>query len=524
MPNDSFRPRPVDANTVILTIKHLKSTNSAGTDGITLRFLKDSLTVTISYLTTIINTSIVTGKFPSAWKQATVIPIYKSGDRNSVSNYRPISLLPVLSKVLEKIVANQLSAFLESKHLLSNSQHGFRPKLSTETALTTIASHLYENMDNKKISLVTLCDLSKAFDSVHHGMLIEKLTQLGIDSFWFQNYLSDRCQNVKINKTVSKTANINFGVPQGSTLGPILFTIFVNDLANEIRDCTVVQYADDTQFLHTGTVETLPDLVARAERTLSQARTYFNTNGLVLNPSKTQCIFIGNRQLINQIPNNTTIRSDTTSITPSKQVKNLGIYLDSHMTFETHIRELSKKVMGTLLLLNRVKEKFDTDTRRTVVQSLALSVINYCLPVYGTTNATLLRRVQSLQNFPAKICVEGAKRSDHATPIIRQLEWLKFDKKLMFDVAITVFKIRNNTLPAWFMRLPTNNEVLHGRFTRQLNNLHVPRHNTDCGGRSLHILGPKVWNSLPSHITNSGSLPSFKAKLKQYLINTDTNA
>ena len=311
----------------------------------------------------------------------------------------------------------------------------------------------------------------------------------------------------------SKTANINLGVPQGSILGPILFTVFVNDLADEIKDCKIVQYADDTQFLHSGTVETLPDLVARAERTLSQARTYFNNNGLMLNPNKTQCIFVGNRQLINQIPNNTTINFDSTSITPSKQVKNLGIYLDNHMTFETHISELSKKVMGTLLFLNRVKEKFETDTRRTVVQSLALSVINYCLPVYGTATATQLRRVQSLQNFAAKICVEGAKRSDHATPIIKQLEWLKIDKKLLFDVAITVFKIRNNTLPAWFMRLPTNNEVLHGRFTRQLNNLHVPRHNTDCGGRSLHILGPKVWNSLPSHITNSGSLPTFKAKL-----------
>ncbi|MEJ1857804.1 reverse transcriptase domain-containing protein, partial [Escherichia coli] len=117
--------------------------------------------------------------------------------------------------------------------------------------------------------------------------------------------------------------NISFGVPQGSILGPILFTVFVNDLTKEIRDCTIVQYADDTQFLHTGTVEMLPDLVAGAERTLSQARTYFNNNGLMLNPSKTQCIFVGNRQLINQIPNNTTINSDTTSITPSQQVKNL---------------------------------------------------------------------------------------------------------------------------------------------------------------------------------------------------------
>ncbi len=352
-----------------------------------------------------------------------------------------MSLLPILSKVLEKIVAQQLSNFLQSNNLIANSQHGFRPKLSTETALLTVTNTIYSNMDKKKLSLITLCDLSKAFDSVNHEMLMEKLTKVKIDSFWFKHYLLDRSQAVKINNTVSTTAPIRFGVPQGSILGPVLFTIFTNDLTETINDCMVVQYADDTQFVHSGTVDELPHLIARAEATLSRAKSYFNNNGLLLNSNKTQCLFVGTRPAIRRIPDNTTINLNSTSITPSKQVKNLGVYMDQYMSFEVHIHEMHKKVMGILLLVNRIRDKFDAATRKMVIQSLALSGVNYCLQVYGTTNNTHMRRVQKLQNFAAKICAGGARRSDHATPFITQLEWLKIDK-VIFDEAVTVFKVK----------------------------------------------------------------------------------
>ncbi len=227
---------------------------------------------------------------------------------------------------------------METNKLLSNSQYGFRPKLSTESALTTVANKLYTNMDNKKISLITLCDLSKAFDSVNHEILMQKLAKLKVDSFWFRHYLKDRTQTVKINSTLSKTAPINFGVPQGSILGPILFTIFVNDLTEMINDCNVVQYADDTQFIHTGTTDELPELITRAEATLSLAKTYFNRNGLMINPNKTQCLFVGTRPFIRRIPPDTTINFDNALISPSKHIKNLGVYMDCHLSFDTHTR------------------------------------------------------------------------------------------------------------------------------------------------------------------------------------------
>ncbi len=246
---NSFRPEPVDTSTVILTIKHLSKSNSAGWDGIKLGCLKNSLPVIIIYLTTIINTSIVTGVFPSARKRATVDPIFKSGDRCDAKNYRPISILQILSKILEMIVSKQLTSFLESHRLLSCNQHGFRPKLSTEIALTKVTNMLFKNMDEKKISLVTLGDLSKAFDRVNHKILLDKLSKVNVDSFWFKECLRGRPQEVKVNNTLSNIKQTTFGVPQGSLLGPILFTIFVNNLSETINDCEAVQYADDTQFI-----------------------------------------------------------------------------------------------------------------------------------------------------------------------------------------------------------------------------------------------------------------------------------
>ena len=146
--NNNFRPQPVDIDTLILTIKHLKITNSYGSDGISYRFLIDSLPVMVLYILVIINSSIVTGCYPALWKHPHVVPIFKSGDSDNVTNYRPISLLSILSKVLEKIVANQLIAFLESNHRLAENQHGFRPNLSTETALLKVTNKIYENIEN----------------------------------------------------------------------------------------------------------------------------------------------------------------------------------------------------------------------------------------------------------------------------------------------------------------------------------------------------------------------------------------
>ena len=512
-----FKPVPVDCETVILTIKGLKETNACGSDGISLKFIKDSLFIIAFYITIIVNTSIVTNIYPMSWKYPHVIPAFKGGDSEDISNYRPISLLPVISKVLEKIVSSQLTAYLETNNLLSKSQHGFRPKLSTETALLKICDRIYNNIDNKKISLLLLLDLSKAFDSVHHTILLEKCQMLNIDTLWFANYLENRFQSVKLENTISSPKSVNFGVPQGSVLGPILFNIYVNDLVTFLPDCFIIQYADDTQILLEGKIEDIEYLIKKAEEILKLAKLYFLRNGLLLNEKKTQCIFIGSGYFINQIKDDIAINFNGNQLKPMDSVKNLGIYFDKFMSFESHIDHIHKKTMGVLIYLNRIKELFEPETRTIVVQSLALSLINYCFVVWGSASNVHLDKIQKVQNFAARIADGTARKFDHITPVLNKLGWMRVKDRYEYEICCLVFKITRKYLPGWLYNFVAVNTIT-GLATRNSTNIASRRALTDIGSRQISIRGPRFWNTLPTVIRNSGSLASFKTNLKKNIL------
>lgn len=512
-----FRPQPVDIDTVILTFKQLNDTRACGSDDIPLRFLKDALQIIIFYVTIIVNTSIVTGLYPNSWKYPYVIPFHKNGDEEDVNNFRPISLLPIISKILEKIVANQLMSFLESNQLLSNCQHGFRSRLSTETALIKVTEKLYSNMENKKISLLILLDLSKAFDSISHEILLNKFEKLRIDPFWFRDYLQNRKQAVRLSSNLSSALNVEYGVPQGSIMGPNLFNIHVDDMSKYFRDCTLVQYADDSQIILTGNINDIEDLIRRAENVLIKAKSYFQANGLNLNEGKTQCMFIGTKQYISRISNDVRIQFGEVHIQPSSCVKNLGVFLDQTLSFNMHIDEMAKRVYGTLSFINRISDQLDKATRINVVQSLVMTVINYGSKIWGITTKQQIERVQRLQNFAAKVAVGGARKFDHVSPIIEELEWLKIDKKILYDICIMVYNVVKHHLPCWLFTLPTVQEVNNARPTRQSQDLFVPRTRTDMGKKLFTVKGPTIWNELPEMIKGSPSVHIFRNRIKKYL-------
>ena len=362
-----------------------------------------------------------------------------------------------------------------------------------------------------------LCDLSKAFDSVSHQILLDKLGLVNVDCFWFDDYLKNRKQSVKIGKHISDSCLIEYGVPQGSILGPILFLIYVNDMSTLDLQCTLVQYADDCQFIIKGKVENINEMTSKADHILMKAKRYFDENGLLINPQKTQCIFIGSRQNIARIPNNVHLNFEGNKIVPSLSVKNLGVHFDRFMAFDIHIEAMRKKVMGILFYLNRIKNNIPLTTRILVIQSLSLSIINYCIKIWGTTNSTQLKQVQKLQNFAARIALGNIRKYDHITPHINKLKWLKINNKYIFDVCMYIFKVTRNQLPNWLLTLPTVREY-NSRITRQLNNLLVPPTRTITGEKAIEVRGPKLWNNLPEEIRNSNSLSSFKSKLKKHLL------
>ena len=279
----------------------------------------------------------------------------------------------------------------------------------------------------------------------------------------------------------------------------------------------MVLYADDCQFLIKGKVEDFRNIIANAEKVLMKAKRYFDQNGLLINPGKTQFIIIGSRQNIAKIPENIQINYDNNKIVPSVSVKNLGIYIDRFMTFEVHVEEVRKKVMGILIFLNRIKDSIPPTTRTQVVETLALSIVNYCLKIWGTANRAQLQKVQMLQNFAARIAVGNVRKYEHITPHINKLKWLKTSNKCIFDTCIYIFKLLNHQLPAWLLSLPRVREMIF-RNTRQRNNLFVPPTRTMAGEREMGVRGPKLWNSLPDSVKSSTSIYSFKRSLKTYLL------
>ena len=496
-------------------VKNLKNSNSVGHDDISLKYLKDSSEVTFSYILVIINTSIQTGIFPTQWKEAIVKPLHKSGDANEPSNFRPVSLLPILSKILEKAVANQLVTFLEENNILSNCQHAYRKNLSTETALLKVVEEIYEAIENNEISIVVSLDLSKAFDTVDPITLLDKLNEANIDSYWFDSYLHGRMQSVKINNIVSQSKNVAFGVPQGSILGPILFALYINNIANDLN-CSIVFYADDAQFVIRGNINNIKGIIEATERTLTKLKIKFSQLGLKINPNKTQCIFVGSPTMTRNIDHNLYVNFDGYHINFSKNIKILGIILDENLLYDKHIESLCNKTKSTLIYLQRIKHKLDKATMKLIVESLVISKLNYCSLIYSKCSASLKKDVQKVQNFAAKVACGNGKKHDHATPFINNLEWLRMEENFRLAEGTFIYKVVTNRMPSWLINFPSNNSRQMGRVLRNVNELTVKDNKTSYGRKSLSYSGPQLFNGLPQCIKELLTVKSFKANMRSF--------
>ena len=282
---------PTTPGDIIAIISSFKSKTSSGHDGVSSKLVKD-LKYALSFpLSIIINNSLAMGLVPNMAKLAKIIPIYKAKDKKDISNYRPISLLPVVSKILKKVVHKNLYTFLEKNKVIYASQYGFRKNRSTVNAITELVCHITNAIENKQNTLSVFLDLSKAFDTIDHNILLHKLEFYGVRGLalnWFQSYLTDRKQYVLYNNVQSQTLDITCGVPQGSVLGPLLFLIYVNDIANCLTHSKLISFADDTTvFLSSKCIN---DLYKNMNSDLDDLTNWFKANRLALNVNKSNCM------------------------------------------------------------------------------------------------------------------------------------------------------------------------------------------------------------------------------------------
>ena len=514
----AFSIQPITLGFLGHTISNMRTSSACGTDGLCIRVFKLSFTAIGPVLLHIVNSCLVQNDIPASWKHALIHPIFKSGDPDSPSNYRPISILPVITKVVEKVVQCQLQNYLAQNCLLSPAQHGFRPNHSTESALIQISDRALSSIDQGHISLLCLIDFSKAFDVVCHTKLLDKLRLHGIDTAWFQNYLSGHTQSVSVpGAQVSAPKTINQGVFQGSSLGPLLFSIFVNDLSLHAAGASVIQYADDTQILVSGHKSTLPDLAAKLETSLHSLDEYFRSNGLKVNEGKFELLPIGSRQSLHDLPH-FSVKFRQTILSPCVEAKNLGVTFDRSLTWDSHVSKLSQKCFGILTGISHIRHHLPSSTLSTLVSALVLSHVRYCLSVYGNGSAKNLSVINKIINFAARV-VSGKGKFDHISSVRASLGWLNPSAMVQLHTLSLLHKVRRTGDPeSLATQFRTNAEREdRSRNTRQDHLLSLPRiRGSAAGKRQFVYRAAAQYNALPREFVDmSASL--FSSKLRQRL-------
>lgn len=517
--NSTFTFKPTNEKEIKEIILSLKSKSmSAGHDELPTMLIKRTSNVISAPLTYIINSSLDTGKVPEQLKIAKVVPIFKSGDPSLFSNYRPVSILPVCSKILEKVIYNRLLNYLNEHHILYSKQFGFRNKHSTNHALIQLIDQISNAINDNQFTLGIFLDFSKAFDTVNHKILLAKLEYYGISGLalsWFNSYLTNRKQFTVLTDNVqSDYSNIVCGVPQGSILGPLLFLIYINDLPNNSDILNTIIFADDTNLFHSH--HDLNSLINIVNTELEKFSSWFKANRLSLNIKKTHfMIFHSRKKPINH--SYPAINISGFTIERVTSTKFLGIILDDHLTWIPHIKHVALKVAKNIGVINKVKHIFPEKLLLSLYYTMVFPYLSYCNIAWASTFSTSLKKLVLLQKRIVRIITLSSYLA-HTQPLFDQLKILNIFNINMFQIACFVFEFFGNNLPRCFGSFFTKNALIHNHNTRSNNNLHIHYTRTTFSSFALRFRGPVVWNALPSKLKAPCDKSCFKRMLKQHLL------
>ena len=477
--------------------------------------MRDGADVIYKPVSHIINISITTEKVPSAFKEAKVIPLFKKGSTLDPGNYRPVSILNVLSKILERAVQSQLSDYLEKRGLLFENQSGFRGGYSTDSCLIGLTDFIKAELGKGNLVGMVLIDLQKAFDTVDHDILSEKLKSIGVSSTaWFDSYLHNRRQCVDINGSRSEFLPVTCGVPQGSILGPLLFLVYINDM-NISLSCRLSLYADDSALLFAHRdAQVIAD---RLSVELSSCKKWLVDNRLSLHVGKTESLLFGSKRRLKGV--DFRVFCDGTPVERKFTVKYLGVLLDDNVNGSAHVGNLLKVCAGRLAFLYRQSSLLDKKCRQTLCSALIQPYIDYCCSSwYFGLSVALRERLNVLQRKMIRF-INGLDFRAHVdVGNVKELSWLTIPDRVKFFQMAHIFRIRNKLAPNYLLPNFTAISTAHSYNTRGSGYNFVVSRELSLSQSSFAFTAIKHWNSLPNDVKCIGEFRVFKRKLKEFLI------
>jgi hypothetical protein len=487
--------------------------------------------VVLPFITGIINSSLSRGHVPKELKVANICPRLKkpTADPNALENYRPVSNPPFLSKLLEKVVAKQIIAYLEDNDLMDPFQSAYRSAHSTETATLKVKCDADMILDDGDAVLLVLLDLSAAFDTLNHEILLKRLeVSIGLRGTaleWMKSYLSNRSQQVVIGDAASASTPLETGVPQGSVLGPLLFSLYTLPLRRIIEKHSLMRhhYADDVQLYRRlqlkrdpGVANSLQREVQEMEMCIDEIREWMTINHLKLNEKKTEVLVISlpsKRHLVSNI----TLRIGNDIITPSNQVRDLGSHLDQALNLRTHVSTTVRAGFFHMRSINRIRRHLTDDACAKIINAVVTSRQDYHNGLLAGSHQNVTQPLQRMQNYAARLLTR-TKRNEHITPVLRRLHWLPVRQRMDFKILTFIHGALHHDGPSYLKDM----WKLH-RIHRPLRSsddewlLQVPRVRRHEGERSAVHHGAIVWNQLPGPLRQPMSKDCFKKQLKTFL-------